>query len=156
MFDGNIISAIHDVGLEVRNFKKNRNGSFAWSCEVCGDSATDHRKARFGVANKDGVYVVHCFNCGYSNTFTSYLKDFHFNIYQRLNVEKFFDKTPTLYDLNSLFKKVNEKTLINIFFVSKFRQPSLWLNYLEHKNIKLNKNNMVTLAKLHKTYWSNK
>ena len=151
-----IINAVHDVSLEVRNFTKNRNGSYSYSCDVCGDSRINPRKARFGIAKKDNVWVCHCFNCGYSNTFIGYIKDFHPSIYERYNAEKFLENAPTLYDLNPIFEKVNERILINIFYVNKFKNPTIWMNYLNKKKISLDKGNLKKICKIHKNYWSQK
>ena len=100
-----------DLQFEVRNYKANRNGkSWAWSCDICGDSQVNKRKARFGLAHKDNAYVVHCFNCGYSNTFVGYLKSYHPNMYERVTVDDFVNSLD-MYDLNRLFTKVSNKTL---------------------------------------------
>lgn len=152
-----MISVIHDLGLEVRNFTKARDGKkFSFSCLVCGDSQTDQRKARFGIANKDGSWVCHCFNCGYSNAFPAYLRDFHPQLYERYNVSNFIEKAPSIYDLNPLFEKLSEKKLINIFYVKKFKEPSIWVNYIKSKKIDIEEKNFRKLSIMHKKYWREK
>lgn len=152
-----IIGILHEISLEVRNFTKHRSGNkWSFSCDVCGDSKLDKRKARFGVARKDGSYVCHCFNCGYSNSFVSYLRDFHPRLYDRYNTEKFISNAPILYDLNPLFKKIDDEKIINIFYVNKFEDIKQWANYLKQKKINLSKENITHLAKLHKNYWRKK
>lgn len=150
------IQVINELSLEVRNFKKHRNGK-AWSmsCEVCGDSKTNRRKARFGIAEKKDGYVVHCFNCGYSNSFIGYLKDFHPHLYSKLSINNFVQQVPTLYDLNYLLDgKTSDRILINIFYLNKFSNTKYWLDYLVKKKIKLTKNNLKILYKMHKDYWN--
>ena len=143
-----------DLQFNVRNYKANRNGkSWAWSCDICGDSQVNKRKARFGLAHKDNAYVVHCFNCGYSNTFVGYLKSYHPNMYERVTVDDFVNSLD-MYDLNRLFTKVSNKTLHNIFFINKFRNAKYWLDYLQRKNIRLKESNLRELYKMHKEYWN--
>lgn len=146
---------ISDLAFEVRNFHKNRDGkSWGYSCVVCGDSKTNKRKARFGIAIKDGVAVCNCFNCGYSNTFTGYLKDFHPNLYERYMAETFLSQKPSLYELDHLFDgNVTEKALSNIFYVTKYKDVRLWLQYLEHKKITLKEKNLKKLYNIHKKYY---
>ena len=147
--------AVADISLEVRNFRKNRNGkAWHWSCLVCGDSRTNKRKARFGVALKDGGYVCHCFNCGYSNTFIGYLRDFHPNIYERVTVDSFINSAPALYDLNHLVQgAVSDNVLTHIFYIDKYSVPKVWLQNLEHKKISLSEKNLKRLYNIHRTYY---
>lgn len=150
------IQIINDLSIEVRNFKRGRNGkTWNWSCEVCGDSQINKRKARFGVAIKDNVFVCHCFNCGYSNTLAGYLKDFHPSHYEKFTIDKFIKQKPDLYDLNVLFDtKTSDKSLINIFYVNKFSNRKYWLDYLTQKKIVLSETNIRTLYNMHKEYWN--
>ena len=147
---------ISELSVEVRNFHKHRNGkSWSWSCEVCGDSRTNRRKARFGVALKDGSFVVHCFNCGYSASFSHYLKDYHPHQYERLVVSGFMEHNPLMNDIDRLFNgTVSDKTLANLFFINKFPNTKYWLDYLEKKKIKLKKENIKRLYNMHKEHWN--
>lgn len=155
MDDFEVIQAINDVGLEVRNFKKHRNkDSWQFSCEVCGDSQVNRRKARFGIAKKDNAWVCHCFNCGYSNSLFGYLKDFHPSIYSRISVKSFESQQPLMYDLNHLIEgSVDSDTLTKIFFINKFSNNRYWLDYLVKKKITLKQDNIRKLYKMHKDYW---
>lgn len=149
------IHIINDLAIEVRNFKRGRNGkTWNWSCEVCGDSTINKRKARFGVAIKDNVFVCHCFNCGYSNTLAGYLKDFHPLQYEKLTIDKFINNQPAMYDLNHLFDTLETKKLINIFYLNKFSNSKYWLDYLSKKKIILSENNIRKLYVMHKDYWN--
>ena len=147
---------ISELSTEVRNFKKHRNGkSWSWSCLCCGDSRTNRRKARFGVAVKDNSFVVHCFNCGYSASFAHYLKDYHPNHYERLVVTGFMEHNPLLNDIDRLFNgEVSDKSLVSLFFINKFSNPKYWLHYLEKKKIKLAKDNIRKLYNMHKEHWN--
>lgn len=156
MDDFEVRQIMNDLNFEVRNFKKNRNGNqWAWSCLVCGDSQMNSRKARFGVAKKNGVWVCNCFNCGYSNTFMGYLKDYHTNLYDRATVNSFLQMNPEMFILDHLFEnKVSNKTLTSVFFINKFSNPKYWLDYLLTKKIKLKEKNIKTLYRMHKEYWN--
>ena len=155
MDDFEVRQLLDDLQFDVRNFKKHRNKSeWVWSCLVCGDSKVNTRKARFGVAKKSNVWVCHCFNCGYSNTLTSYLKDFHPRLYERVTVDSFLKMNPELYSLDHVFDRVSDKVLRNIFFINKFRNKKYWLHYLMNKKIKLSKQNVKRLYNMHKEYWN--
>lgn len=156
MDDFEVIQILNDLKLEVRNFKKNRNrNQWHWSCEVCGDSRIDTRKARFGVTKKDNVWVCNCFNCGYSNTFNSYLKHFHPRYYDRVTVSSFNNNIPQMYDLNYLVEgAVEDKKLIHLFFINRYSNTKLWLEYFKSKKISLKESNIRRLYNIHKDYWN--
>ena len=149
-----IRQAIADLSIEVRNFHKNRNGkSWSYSCVVCGDSRTNKRKARFGIAIKDGTAVCNCFNCGYSSSFIYYLKDYHPNIYERYMVDSFVAQKPVMYDIDHLVESgVSDRSLASIFYIVKHRNPKVWLQHLANKKISLKENNLRKLYNIHKKY----
>ena len=155
MDDFEVRQVLSDIQFEVRNFKKSRGkDTWNWSCTVCGDSQTKERAARFGVARKDGAWVCHCFNCGYSNTLISYLKAFHPNLYSRITVSSFLQLNPELYSLDHLFEKTSKNVLRHIFFINKFRNTKYWLDHLQNKNVRLKTKNLKTLYTMHKEYWN--
>ena len=147
---------INELSIEVRNFRRSRDGkSWTWSCEVCGDSRINKRKARFGVAIKDGSFVCHCFNCGYSASFIHYLKDFHPHQYERVVVSGFMEHNPLMNDIDRLFNgQVSDKSLLSLFYINNFSNTKYWLDYLEKKKIKLKKENIRKLYNMHKEYWN--
>ena len=155
MDDFEIIQIINDLKPEVRNFKKHRSrNQWQFSCEVCGDSKVDRHKARFGISKKGDVWVCHCFNCSYSNTLSSYLKNFHPNLYERFVFDTFDKQKHHIFELDHLVEySVSNTVLSNIFFIKKYRDPHDWIEYLENKKIKLKKNNLNKLYNIHKTYW---
>ena len=55
----NLITIADQLTYEVRNYKKKSQYSWNWSCQVCGDSATNPRKARFWVDAKKQGLVCH-------------------------------------------------------------------------------------------------
>ena len=158
MDDFEVVQIINDLALEVRNFKKHRSrNQWQFSCEVCGDSRVNRTKARFGIAKKDGMWVCHCFNCGYSNTLSSYLKHFHPNLHERYIIDQFEKQKPQMFELDHLVEySVSNKVLNSIFFINKIQDSRSWLAYLERKKILLKRKNLEKLYTLHKDYWNAK
>ena len=111
------IQIINEIALEVRNFERSKDNSrWKWSCLVCGDSKKDQRKARFGVARKQNEFVVNCFNCGYSNHFNQYLREYHPHLQTKLSVSLIKSEMPTMYDQNDLVSQLPHEILKHIFY----------------------------------------
>ena len=144
-----IHEAINQIRFEVRNFKANPDGrSWNFSCEVCGDSSKDRRKARFGVAIKGDGAVVGCFNCGYANRFESYLKVFHPSVYERISVENIKNQAPTIFDYDTIIDKMDDEVVYHTMFMENFRDAKQWLTFLAQKNIKVSKKTAKRLYKV--------
>ena len=130
-----LIGTINELRFEVRNFKEEIPGKkYRWSCEVCGDSVKDRRKARFGVKIESEGGVVNCFNCGYSNSLISYLKHFHPHQYEKLSLERLKEtQANPLFDVNSVISQnISDNALKSIFtpsliqrFTNKLNEQSL-------------------------------
>ena len=147
---------INDLAIEVRNFKRSKNGkTWSWSCVVCGDSIRDKRKARFGVTMKQGTLVCHCFNCGYSNTFSSYLKKYHPSHYENFVKSNFDQNINTLYDLNHLVD-LDDTITIRLFYIDKCPSIHEWLGVLNDKKINLSKPSFKKLLVLYRRYWDSR
>lgn len=147
---------ITDLSLEVRNFKRSSNGKdFFWSCVVCGDSVSNKRKARFGVTIKGESAVCNCFRCAYSSPIESYLKNYHPHLYEKLSSKVMLSNAPKLYDLNHFIEVLEADQLIYIFLIDQAKNTSRWLELLQINKIKLSKDNIRKLYKLHKSYWRN-
>lgn len=58
-------------------------------CPLCGDSATNTRKTRgsFFFSSKEDKYFYHCFNCGASMSFRSFLKNQFPSVYPEFKLE---------------------------------------------------------------------
>lgn len=156
MEDFEVIQIINDLSFEVRNFKKHRSrNQWQFSCEVCGDSKVNRHKARFGISKKSSMWVCHCFNCNYSNTLSSYLKHFHPNLYERYVMDTFEKQKHHIFELDHLVEYSASSTVLsNLFFINRYSNTKQWLDYLEHKKIKLKKSNLKKLYYLHKEYWN--
>jgi len=100
--------AADGLQFEVRNYRKKGQYSWNWSCNICGDSATNSRKARFWVDAKQGSLVCHCFNCGYSAPFTLYLRDHHAHHAESFRRSTIREAAPTtLISIDSSIVKVS-------------------------------------------------
>ena len=146
--------AADGLQYEVRNYRKKNQYSWNWSCNVCGDSATNQRKARFWVDAKQQSLVCHCFNCGYSAPFTMYLRDYHSHVYQSYRKSVIQEQAPSAFDLDRLFlrKGVGDDTLCDLFYITRFKSQRAWLDHLVEKKIRLKKYNLNKLVELHKGY----
>lgn len=151
----NIYEAISYTRQEVRNFKASRNGkSWAWSCEVCGDSASG-RKARFGVTIKSGSAVCNCFNCGYANNFFSYLRAYHPSIYERFAVSELTDKATVDFTQDVVFtQNITDSDLLVLFYGDLFDDPKEWVSHLKNKKINMSKENFAKLFSIHRKKYS--
>ena len=151
-----VLEAVNKLRFEVRNFTASRDGrTYNWSCLVCGDSTTDTRKARFGVARKGNDWVCHCFNCNYSNNFISYIKHFHPKVYEELAVQKIKLEKNELFNYKDIIKGVDDDVLVHLFFVAKTKDKREWINILKHNKIQFDKSEFKTIYNLHTQYWSN-
>lgn len=145
--------AADGLQYEVRNYRKKNQYSWNWSCQVCGDSATNLRKARFWVDAKKGSLVCHCFNCGYSAPFRMYLRDFHSNSYETLKKSTIRENQPTLFDLDRLVSRLDSETLTSLFYIDQYSSLNDWKTQLVSKKIKLKKYNLEILLNLHRKYY---
>ena len=150
----NLITIADQLTYEVRNYKKKSQYSWNWSCQVCGDSATNPRKARFWVDAKKQGLVCHCFNCGYSANFITYIKDYHPQHYETYKRETANEVLPTMFDIDRLFERkgITDDTLLKLFFGDKFTSKKKWLRHLVEKKITLKKYNINRLLTIHKKH----
>jgi transcription elongation factor Elf1 len=137
---------------EVRNYRKKNQYSWNWSCQVCGDSTTNQRKARFWVDAKNNSLVCHCFNCGYSAPFRMYVRDFHAHAYENLKRANVKENQPTLFDLDRIVNRCDSETLTKLFYIDQYPSHVNWTNQLRSKKIKLKKYNLEVLLNLHRKY----
>ena len=121
----NIIEQRHilrTVFSRVRNHTDLGGDSHRWSCDVCGDSARDRRKARFYVGRKDNNLLCHCHNCGFSGSLLSYLRVSHPDLAEKLSVKSFVTSAaPTMVDCDSLISRLPESVLRHLFSLSWLR-----------------------------------
>ena len=113
------------IGQSIERWKIKKESPFHGQgrCNCCGDSATNKSKSRFHIIQKDDKLIVHCFNCGYSARFTTYLKSYFNSLYN----EFFFEKYRK--DVSSpIIKKVEVKD--EVFKVIPVKRTSLGLKLI--------------------------
>ena len=139
---------VRTVSHRVRNYKDLGKDKHNWSCDVCGDSARDQRKARFYIGRKDNDLLCHCHNCGFSGSLLSYLRVAHPDLAEKLSVNTFVStSTPTMVDYDALVSRLTDTTLIHLFGL----RERDWVNWLLNKKIVLSKNSMTKLYNLRKS-----
>lgn len=69
------------LSFRLDRFKKVDENLYVSRCPICGDSQKNKYKTRFYVFEHDGRLKTKCHNCGYSKSFSYFLKDFDSNIH---------------------------------------------------------------------------
>lgn len=74
-----------------RNFKVKKNSPYLsnFSCEICGDSQINKRKARAYIGEKKNSLFYYCHNCNVSFSFESYLYHQDSNLFKQYSFEKY-------------------------------------------------------------------
>lgn len=75
------------LSSRVRNFK-HISDTYAFSCDICGDSKKHKRKARANIYSHEGETRFHCYNCQTSQKFYNYLKGQHPDLFREYNLER--------------------------------------------------------------------
>jgi transcription elongation factor Elf1 len=75
----------------LRNFKQKKDDLFNFSCPFCGDSQTNHLKARgyISKAKKFNGYIFTCHNCNVSTNFDAFLRFLNAEGHKEYVMEKF-------------------------------------------------------------------
>jgi transcription elongation factor Elf1 len=73
-----------------RNFKVRKTSPFLtnFSCEICGDSQINKRRARAYIGEKKNNLFYYCHNCNVSFSFESYLYHQDSNLFKKYAFEK--------------------------------------------------------------------
>lgn len=101
------------VSGRLRNFKRKGSGRYNFSCPICGDSATDKKKARGNIYTKQGRLMYHCFNCSVSTNIPNFLKSIDQGLYGEYSIEKLREeKSPQQVDLEEFVKKMKPPTFM--------------------------------------------
>ena len=97
------------------NLGVHKDDDYSARCDICGDSLKSKNKKRLHLYKKDSYNddSIKCFNCGYTGTMKSYIRDYHPSFLQEyLN----FTSTKNLKELsiaNIFNKKTEQKGLVN-------------------------------------------
>lgn len=89
------------ISSRLINFKEKSNNLYNSKCPICGDSKTKN-KSRFYIFLNNNKFFVKCHNCGYSNSFNNFLKEFDNNLWNEYKLEnlKFFKNETLKQDIN--------------------------------------------------------
>lgn len=98
------------------NLGVNKVDDYNARCDICGDSQKSKNKKRLHLYKKDSYQSdsIKCFNCGYTGTMKSYIKNYHPNFLQEyINMTS----TKNLRDLNltNFFEKKTESKELETF-----------------------------------------
>lgn len=77
------------LSTRVRNFKKQNDKTWNFSCPICGDSASNKFKARGYIYAKKGTLLYKCHNCNAGLSFSNLLKQIDSNLYSEYSLEKY-------------------------------------------------------------------
>jgi hypothetical protein len=141
-----------ELSLRVRNFKRLGNNNWNFSCDICGDSKKNQRKARFFLGENKGKLMCYCHNCGFAGTFKSYVEQQHPDIYKKLQNQKFLEGN-TLFAIDDIIQSIDsDEILLKMFFINRFRIVDDWISFLRQKKISLDKKNFSRLLLLHRSF----
>ena len=88
------LSFVNRLSTYVRNFKQKAPYLWNFSCPICGDSEKHKNKSRFYVYESDTSLVTKCHNCGWSSSFSYFLKYQYPALHKEYVLEMFRDDTP--------------------------------------------------------------
>lgn len=89
---------LHFIQHKLEGFVRKKDHVFLSRCPICGDSATNRNKKRFYLYSWKNELRVRCHNCGYSERFGTFLKDFDNFVYGQYRVELFKEKYGASYN----------------------------------------------------------
>ena len=105
------------ISTKVRNFKRQNDKTWNFSCPYCNDSEKHKSKARGYIYSKKGTLLYRCHNCNLGTTFSKLLEFLDHNLYSEYVLEKYKSNcnhthTPTFVfpDSTPKFSKVKKKS----------------------------------------------
>jgi hypothetical protein len=95
------------ISGRLRNFRQKDRNLYNFSCPICGDSATDRRKARGYAYEKSGDLMFHCHNCSVSMSVRNLIKQLDPELHSEYMLEKFVDtgRTQIKMDFDSVARQ---------------------------------------------------
>ena len=77
------------ISLRLPMFKRKNDGLYNFRCPFCGDSKKSKTKARGYFYQKRTDLFFRCHNCGQSNTFSNFLKQFDGELYKEYALDRY-------------------------------------------------------------------
>lgn len=127
---------INDISFHLEQFKKSDN-NYNFRCPYCGDSKRSKLKARGGLfVGKDRNYVYHCFNCGVTKSFYSFLED-HFPEHKKKYLFEKYRNSNKRHS-NETSKEIKKKKFyhVNLPRVSDLDNNHLSKQYLRNRKLR--------------------
>lgn len=87
------------ISSRLPKFKRKSAVLFNARCVICGDSKNDPNKARWYAGRGDKGYLVSCHNCGYGETFSTFLKAIDHTLWHDYIVDTFKEQGKQLSPL---------------------------------------------------------
>ena len=88
---------LKQISTRLPGFKERGNHVYNFKCVLCGDSSKKRNKKRGYCVAKTGKLFYYCHNCNASLLFTTFLKDFDYNLYKQYSLENFKENSnPTV------------------------------------------------------------
>jgi transcription elongation factor Elf1 len=141
---------------------KHRNPFKAnFRCVICGDSQKSQTKARAWIIEspKTGAFQYHCFNCGASQGFGSFLKANFLPMYANYIAEKYISKSkdkPSTHSIDECAKtpkpKFNRNPLSSIKKVSQLKSDHPVKLYIQKRQIPSHQHHRLYYAPKFKTW----
>lgn len=140
MLDGHLSRFTWNASRNLANFR----------CIVCGDSKNKESLRRGFIyldkRNRD-KYIYHCHNCGYSATFTKFLKDYYPSIYQQYRMDLISTKKVHIKDYknkpNEYQKKIVYDTCKYKTCISSLSDSHIAKKYILNRKIPVEKFNNI-------------
>lgn len=130
-------------------------------CFICGDSVKKKNKKRAYILEKDNNFIYYCHNCGYSNNFLFFLKDY-FPILHKEYFYKLFSGDDDINEklkLNTTFKNKttsdseNDNLKIDLgisfFQYEKEKKSDLIISYLQKRKVPMKYWNDIFISNIH-------
>jgi len=85
---------VYELAPHLDKFRMKRSNPLQaeFRCDICGDSETNKSKKRGSIFQRDHNLFFNCYNCGYSNHFVGYLKEYHNDLYRSYLLDVKFNK----------------------------------------------------------------
>jgi hypothetical protein len=109
----------------LRNFKQKGDNLWNCSCPVCGDSASNARKARLYFFRHEGKLFAKCHNCQYSASFTKFLQFLDPSQHKDYTYEKFLAKNHNSNTLEPLADVTPQNVLETLRVAQELSIPSI-------------------------------
>ena len=130
------------LSSKVRNFKRQNDRTWNFSCPYCGDSSKVKSKARGYIYSKKGTLLYKCHNCSVGTTFAKLLQFLDPNVFSEYTLEKYktnctHNHTPKI-DTNTIIPTAIPKSISILYEldrISNLKEDHPAVAYIEKRKI---------------------